>query len=96
MGEGTTTIKAIAVMTGWNNSEVATAQYVIEIPVTVVPGDVNEDGIVNIMDVTDLIDYLLENPDVVINLRNADIDADGTINIKDLTDLIDILVATAQ
>ena len=96
VNEGTTTIKAIAVMTGWNNSEVATAQYVIEIPVTVVPGDVNEDGIVNIMDVTDLIDYLLENPDVVINLRNADIDADGTINIKDLTDLIDILVATAQ
>ena len=96
VNEGTTTIKAIAVMTGWNNSEVATAQYVIEIPVTVVPGDVNEDGIVNIMDVTDLIDYLLENPDVVINLRNADIDADGTINIKDLTDLIDILVASAQ
>lgn len=55
-------------------------------------GDVNDDGFVNIADVTDLIDYLLNNDASLINMNAADISADGMINISDVTDLIDMLL----
>ena len=51
-------------------------------------GDVNEDGFVNITDVTDLIDMLLSD-----NTKpSGDVNGDGQINITDVTDLIDILL----
>ena len=93
VGEGTTTISAKAIKAGlWNNSEVTTAEYVVEIPVTVVLGDVNEDGDVNIADVTKLIDYLLDNSATPFNRNNADVKQDGNIDIADVTSLIDMLL----
>ena len=85
------TITAKAEKYGWNPSE-ATAEYVIEIPVTVLLGDVNEDGEITIRDVTDLIDYLLGSDPEPFNMLNADVSQDGNITIKDVTDLIDILL----
>ena len=61
-------------------------------PVVVVPGDVNEDGLVNITDVTVLIDYLLYGDSISINFANADMDGNETINITDVTALIDYLL----
>ena len=58
-------------------------------------GDVNEDGTVNITDVTDLISYLLSGNDDGINLDNADCNRDSTININDVTALIDYLLRTS-
>ena len=55
-------------------------------------GDVNEDGIVNISDVIDLIDYLLDVEVPSFNFANADLNDSGSINIGDLTDLIDLLL----
>jgi hypothetical protein len=57
-------------------------------------GDVNNDGDVNIGDVTTLIDYLL-NPATVINAANADVTLEGDINIGDVTALIDYLLSNA-
>ena len=54
-------------------------------------GDVNNDGAVNITDVTTLIDYLLGSAEINVNV--ADIDMDGTINITDVTALIDKLLS---
>ena len=63
-----------------------------EIYSAVVVGDVNEDGMVNIADVTCLIDYLLGSNPQPFNELNADVDHSSTINIADVTALIDILL----
>ena len=58
-------------------------------------GDVNDDGAVNIADVTALIDYLLGSGDN-INLKNADVNQDDSINIADVTALIDMLLSGSK
>ena len=52
-------------------------------------GDVNQDGGINIADVTMLIDLLLNNGDLV---NEADCNQDGVMNIADLTLLIDYML----
>ena len=61
--------------------------------VTFLRGDVNDDGSVNIADVTALIDYLLSGDASAINLAGADCNQDGSINISDVTALIDHLLS---
>lgn len=56
-------------------------------------GDVNNDGNVNIADVTALIDYLLSGDDSNIVLANTDCNDDGNTNIADVTALIDYLLS---
>ena len=58
----------------------------------VLPGDANDDGIVNIADVTVLIDYMLNDNANPFNITNADMNQDSSINIADLTTLIDFLL----
>lgn len=55
-------------------------------------GDVNGDGVVNISDVTSLIDMLLSDSGGSY-LKPADINGDGVINISDVTALIDMLLS---
>ena len=55
-------------------------------------GDVNDDGIVSIDDLTALIDYLLSGDDTGVNVLAADVDGDGRVVIDDLTALIDLLL----
>lgn len=59
-------------------------------------GDVNGDGNVNITDVSDLIDYMLNNGASLVVLENADVNADGHVNIADVSDLIDMLLNPQQ
>lgn len=54
-------------------------------------GDVNSDGIVNISDVTSLIDLLLNNDTSFIDAQ-TDVDGDGALTIADVTTLIDMLL----
>ena len=58
-----------------------------------VPGDVDHDGKVSIMDVTELINYLLKGDDSAICTICADVDGNGKVNIDDVTALIDLLLA---
>ncbi len=60
----------------------------IEYQQTVDFGDVNEDGYVNVSDVTTLIAYILGNPVEKINIDKADINSDQKINVSDVTALI--------
>lgn len=58
---------------------------------TIVPGDVNCDGNINIDDVTYLIDMLLSSGNIT---AGADVNSDGSINIDDVTALIDKLLTS--
>ena len=57
----------------------------------IMPGDVDNDGVITIKDVTMLIDYLLGNTELPNDL-NADVNQDGIINIQDTTAIIDLLL----
>ena len=54
------------------------------------PGDVNDDGIVDIDDMVKLVDYLLLDSTTIIREDNSDVDGDGEITIEDLSLMIDI------
>ncbi len=58
---------------------------------TAKPGDVNEDGEVNIADVTMLVNVILGNAEA----ENADVNTDGTIDIADVTALVNIILGKA-
>jgi len=60
--------------------------------IAVLTGDVNDDGEVNIGDVTAIIDYLLGNASDTFNIEAADVNGDGEINIGDVTAIIDMLL----
>ena len=57
--------------------------------VEMIPGDVDEDGKLNISDITSLIDSLLNGNEASVN---ADVDEDGKVSISDITSLIDLLL----
>ncbi len=67
---------------------------VIEPQPIVLLGDVNDDGIISIGDVTTLIDYLMDSGGLVINTVNADLNTDQSITIADVTGLIDMLLGS--
>lgn len=59
---------------------------------TALRGDVDGNGLVNISDVTALIDYLLSGNASGINVVSADANGDNSVNISDVTALIDYLL----
>ncbi len=68
------------------------AEFPWELPVTVMLGDVDDDGAVGISDVSVLIDYLLGNDVDPFNAENANVNQDEGISIADVSDLIDMLL----
>ena len=66
---------------------------VIEPQPLVLRGDVNNNGIIEIADVTMLIDYLLGYEAAEFNATNADVNASGNIDIADVTALIDLILS---
>lgn len=53
-------------------------------------GDVNRDGIVDVSDVTTLINMVLGTLDV--DMEVADINADGAVDVTDVTALINMIL----
>ena len=55
-------------------------------------GDANEDGLINISDITAIINYILQNEIGKFNVSNADFNDDGFINITDVTNIINLIL----
>ena len=86
-------LHVIAIVVNTDNKRAINANRCnIDNYVAVVPGDVNNDGDVNITDVSVLIDSILSRNYDSINTANADVDGDGEIKITDVTSLIDLLL----
>lgn len=64
-------------------------------PATSMQGDVNGTGVVNMDDLSDLINYLLTNDATGINMEGADCWTDGDVNMDDLSELINYLLTGA-
>ena len=64
--------------------------YLSKVPV--LRGDVNGDGVVNIADVTEIIDYMLYGDEVDFNFDAADTDGNGRVNIGDVADITDYIL----
>ncbi len=59
-------------------------------------GDVNEDGVVDQTDVTEINNFILGSPPLVFNSWAADVNCDGTINILDITMLNSFISSTGS
>ena len=68
------------------------SQFVVPTPPSLMRGDVNDDGTVDISDATTLINYLLYGDATGINMANSDTDLTGGIDISDATALINYLL----
>jgi hypothetical protein len=51
-------------------------------------GDSNEDSVINIVDVVNIVNYILEKPVVKFNMLYSDINGDGDINVIDVVQLV--------
>ena len=57
------------------------------------PGDVDNDGIISIADVTTLIDVIIAGGADADTLQRGDVDGDGLVGIGDVTALIDMILS---
>jgi hypothetical protein len=56
-----------------------------------ITGDMNDDGAVNIVDLTYFVDYLFRGGPPPLIMETADLNRDGNVNIADLTQIVDYL-----
>ena len=75
-----------------SNGRLATTSFTVVVTQGL-RGDVDNDGKLNIADVTALINYLLTQNVDGVNLWAADVDNSGNININDVTSLINYLLS---
>ena len=59
-------------------------------------GDVDNNGLINISDVSAIISYILSNSPNPFNTKHADANGDGLINISDVTDIINIILNKSE
>ena len=90
VAEGTFLYKVKAIYTDGTESAWSNTQMVTLFDNGGATGDVNGDGLVNIADVTEIIDLMINNNGEYF--ANADVDGNGVINIADVTSLIDMLL----
>ena len=62
----------------------------------IIKGDTNNDGLVNMTDVTFLINIILGKEVEEYAMENADVNADGYINMGDVTKTIDIILGKSD
>ena len=58
----------------------------------VIPGDANGDGVVNVTDIVEIVNYIMEKPSVKFVVAAADLNGDGGINVTDIVKVVSIIM----
>lgn len=90
---GTFSYKVKAVFTDGRESSWSNKVFVTLVKKNGLLGDVNEDGLVDVTDVTVLINHILGSTSSPFNAKNADIDGNDTLDVTDATLLINMILA---
>ncbi|MBQ8153843.1 MAG: leucine-rich repeat protein [Prevotella sp.] len=61
---------------------------------TIIPGDANGDGKVNVTDVVEIVNDILGNPSAKFNKDAADVNGDGQVNVTDIVEVVNIILST--
>jgi hypothetical protein len=80
--DGTYTISLTSVINGEEDDVVP-----LEVTVIAVPGDVDDNGIVNYWDIVEVIEHWGENP--LDNCPRCDVDRDGAIGYSDISFIVE-------
>ena len=86
-------LHVIAVVVYKNNRKAINANrcYISDFA-QVIPGDVDDNGLVNIDDAAALLDYILSRGETPANVANSDLNGDGAVTIEDAILLMDNLL----
>ena len=61
-------------------------------PDSIIPGDTNGDGLVNVTDIVSTVNYIMENPSDNFNKDVADLNGDGIVNVTDIVQMVSIIM----
>jgi hypothetical protein len=89
---GKVTVQARAV----DGSDV-TAEIVIDVEAftaAFIPGDANGDGLVNVTDIVEIVNYILGHPSAKFNKVAADVNGDGVVNVTDIVSVVNIILSS--
>ena len=76
-----------------DKNKITLADYTFDLEVIdAVPGDVNNDGEINVMDVVEMVAYIMGDGAEGFVLAAADLYPDGAINVMDLVNLVDLIM----
>ena len=80
----------LIILSGYSNNELNFDNIIISINdySSNLAGDVNEDGLINVLDVVELVNCILENCS-----SNVDINEDGLLNIIDIVQLVNMILS---
>ena len=84
-----------AIKLGWESPEgiiesLKVSKEILEQPK--LAGDANGDGIVNVFDVTAMVNYILGSPNDGFVFAAADVNGDGIVNVFDVTKVVNIIL----
>ena len=71
---------------------VIVTKVTVGLPTTVIPGDANGDGLVNVTDIVATVNYIMEKPVDSFNKEAADLNGDGEINVTDIVMMVSIIM----
>ena len=60
----------------------------------VIPGDANGDGIVNVTDIVEMVNYILNKPSASFIRAAADVNSDGLVNVTDIVCTVTIIMSS--
>jgi len=69
-------------------------KFTLESDVSVIPGDANGDGVVNVSDIVEIVNYILGNPSARFNFDAANVNGDTDVNVTDIVGVVSIILSS--